>query len=120
IIAATKIQRRLAGEIGSGISVEHLSVKDGRAGEIRTRDPQHPMLMRYQAALLPAKSMATIVSARPRCNAPPRLSVQSPERREHDDSDEMGIASKYADAGGHFVWRGGARRGRSGRAGHRL
>jgi hypothetical protein len=25
--------------------------KNGRSGEIRTHDPQHPMLMRYQAAL---------------------------------------------------------------------
>jgi hypothetical protein len=25
--------------------------RDGRSGEIRTHDPQHPMLMRYQAAL---------------------------------------------------------------------
>ena len=25
--------------------------EDGRSGEIRTHDPQHPMLMRYQAAL---------------------------------------------------------------------
>ena len=24
---------------------------NGRSGEIRTHDPQHPMLMRYQAAL---------------------------------------------------------------------
>src|SRR6516165_1638482 len=27
------------------------SLKNGRSGEIRTHDPQHPMLMRYQAAL---------------------------------------------------------------------
>ena len=27
------------------------TLKIGRSGEIRTLDPQHPMLMRYQAAL---------------------------------------------------------------------
>lgn len=28
-----------------------------RAAEIRTRDPQHPMLVRYLAALLPDKAI---------------------------------------------------------------
>jgi hypothetical protein len=30
-----------------------LSVCDGRGGGIRTRDPLHPMQVRYQAALRP-------------------------------------------------------------------
>jgi hypothetical protein len=61
VIAAAKLHRRREAEIGSGTSFSIAGVvtedlkKIGRAGEIRTRDPQHPMLMRYQAALLPAQ-----------------------------------------------------------------
>src|SRR6267154_3175006 len=34
-----------------GLSLGDRGSKNGRSGEIRTHDPQHPMLMRYQAAL---------------------------------------------------------------------
>ena len=45
-------QRRTAAKKGrqSGPSLKE-SLRNGRSGEIRTHDPQHPMLMRYQAAL---------------------------------------------------------------------
>src|SRR6516165_2510237 len=35
---------------------------DGRSGEIRTHDPQHPMLMRYQAALRSDRGRSAIRS----------------------------------------------------------
>src|SRR5580698_640835 len=46
----------------------------GRSGEIRTHDPQHPMLMRYQAALRSDRAVlatAIIAGQRRRRNAGP-------------------------------------------------
>src|SRR5690606_10358833 len=39
--------------------------KNGRSGEIRTHDPQHPMLMRYQAALRSDPGKANIIGKPP-------------------------------------------------------
>ena len=36
--------------------------KNGRSGEIRTHDPQHPMLMRYQAALRSDAPVLSIIA----------------------------------------------------------